>query len=38
MHIFASGGHGWGLGTSEQTLSQWPELFNAWADRLALKK
>lgn len=32
MHIFAKGGHGWGLGTSDQTLSQWPELFSAWLD------
>ncbi len=37
MHIFASGGHGWGLGTPEQTLSQWPELFDAWASRVAIK-
>jgi acetyl esterase/lipase len=27
LHIFAKGGHGWGLGTPDQTLSQWPELF-----------
>jgi acetyl esterase/lipase len=32
MHIFAEGGHGWGLGAPEQTLSQWPELFAAWLD------
>lgn len=32
MHIFASGGHGWGLGTPDQTLSQWPALFAAWLD------
>ncbi len=32
MHIFADGGHGWGLGTPEQTLSQWPKLFAAWLD------
>jgi acetyl esterase/lipase len=30
MHIFASGGHGWGLGTPEQTLSQWPGLLDHW--------
>ena len=30
MHIFASGGHGWGLGTSDQTLSQWPTLLVNW--------
>ena len=32
MHIFAQGGHGWGLGAPDQTLSQWPELFAAWLD------
>lgn len=37
MHIFANGGHGWGLGTAEQTLSQWPTLFDAWANRVAIK-
>lgn len=37
LHIFSSGGHGWGLGTPEQTLSQWPELFDAWANRVAIK-
>jgi acetyl esterase/lipase len=32
MHIFADGGHGWGLGTPGQTLSQWPELLATWLD------
>lgn len=32
LHIFAEGGHGWGLGTPAQTLSQWPALFGAWLD------
>lgn len=32
MHIFDRGGHGWGLGTPDQTLSRWPELFAAWLD------
>lgn len=35
LHIFADGGHGWGLGTPEQTLSQWPDLFDAWTTRVA---
>ena len=34
MHIFADGGHGWGLGTPDQTLSQWPDLFAGWLDTL----
>jgi len=32
LHIFANGGHGWGLGTPGQTLSQWPDLLAAWLD------
>jgi acetyl esterase/lipase len=32
LHIFASGGHGFGLGTPDQTLSQWPELLAKWLD------
>ena len=38
LHIFADGGHGWGLGTPDQTLSQWPELFDAWMNRAANKR
>lgn len=39
LHIFASGGHGFGLGTPDQTLSQWPELLAKWLDiQLADKK
>jgi acetyl esterase/lipase len=30
MHIFASGGHGWGLGTPDEPLSQWPRIFEIW--------
>lgn len=30
LHIFEEGGHGWGLGTSDQILSQWPMLFENW--------
>ncbi len=33
LHIFEKGGHGWGLGTNEQILSQWPEIFEAWLTR-----
>lgn len=39
LHIFADGGHGWGLGTPDQTLSQWPELLATWLDtRMTDKK
>ncbi|MBX3594885.1 alpha/beta hydrolase [Sphingomonas sp.] len=30
LHIFAGGGHGWGLGTADQPLSQWPGIFDTW--------
>lgn len=33
LHIFEDGGHGWGLGTSDQILSQWPEMFETWINR-----
>jgi predicted esterase len=33
LHIFEEGGHGWGLGTPDQILSQWPDLFEAWMTR-----
>lgn len=33
LHIFEQGGHGWGLGTPQQILSQWPEIFEAWQTR-----
>ncbi len=33
LHIFESGGHGWGLGTSAEILGQWPEIFDAWISR-----
>ena len=33
LHIFEEGGHGWGLGTQDQILNQWPEIFEAWLTR-----
>ncbi|MCB2067006.1 MAG: alpha/beta hydrolase [Erythrobacter sp.] len=33
LHLFESGGHGWGLGTEDQVLSQWPEMFTTWLAR-----
>ncbi len=32
LHIFNEGGHGWGLGTPDQALSQWPSIFAKWLD------
>ncbi|NKF21469.1 alpha/beta hydrolase [Solimonas marina] len=31
MHIFETGGHGWGLGTPGSLVAQWPRLFATWA-------
>jgi len=31
MHIFQSGGHGWGLGKTGSKVSEWPQLFKRWA-------
>lgn len=33
LHVFEEGGHGWGLGTPDQILSQWPEMFENWLNR-----
>lgn len=33
LHIFEEGGHGWGLGTKDQILSQWPEIFENWIEK-----
>ena len=31
MHVFQSGGHGWGLGRPNTTVHAWPDLFIRWA-------
>ena len=36
LHLFRNGGHGWGLGTPEQVISQWPTLFAHWAQSLKI--
>lgn len=33
MHIFPTGGHGWGLGKPGRETAQWPQLFKSWAQR-----
>lgn len=35
LHIFQSGGHGWGLGLSDSEVRAWPALFTSWAQRNA---
>ena len=36
LHLFRDGGHGWGLGKPEQVISQWPSLFEHWAQSLKI--
>jgi acetyl esterase/lipase len=36
MHIFQSGGHGWGMGHPGTEVRGWPELFRRWAVRNSL--
>lgn len=31
MHVFQSGGHGWGMGEGASEVSAWPRLFARWA-------
>ncbi|GEN76531.1 twin-arginine translocation pathway signal sequence domain protein [Chryseobacterium hagamense] len=33
MHIFPTGGHGWGLGKPGNETAQWPQLFKSWTQR-----
>jgi acetyl esterase/lipase len=33
LHVFQSGGHGWGMGQAGTEPHAWPELFAAWARR-----
>lgn len=37
MHIFPSGGHGFGLGIGNPSLEQWPSLLNQWINGLWVK-
>lgn len=36
LHLFRNGGHGWGLGNPDQVISQWPMLFEKWAQSLQI--
>ncbi|MGY0038560.1 alpha/beta hydrolase [Pedobacter sp. NJ-S-72] len=31
MHIFQTGGHGWGMGKKNSPVAAWPALFESWA-------
>lgn len=33
LHVFDTGGHGWGMGTPGSEVAAWPGLFAAWARR-----
>lgn len=36
LHLFRDGGHGWGLGKPDQVISQWPTLFEHWAQSIKI--
>lgn len=36
LHLFRNGGHGWGLGKPGEVISQWPRLFENWAQSLKI--
>jgi acetyl esterase/lipase len=36
LHVFPSGGHGWGMGRPGTETMQWPSLFAAWASELGV--
>lgn len=36
MHIFAKGGHGYGISKRNQSADQWPELFYQWLKAMAI--
>jgi acetyl esterase/lipase len=33
LHVFQTGGHGWGLGAPDTEVSAWPSLFKTWVTR-----
>ncbi len=37
LHVFPSGGHGYGLRRTEHEVTRWPELCNAWLDGILEK-
>lgn len=36
LHVFAKGGHGYGMRPSERPVAQWPKLLHAWLDENGL--
>lgn len=36
LHLFQSGGHGWGMGKAGAAVRAWPQLFAAWASKNGL--
>ncbi len=37
LHLFRNGGHGWGLGSPDQVLSQWPGMFVKWFETVKIQ-
>jgi acetyl esterase/lipase len=38
LHVYAEGGHGYGMRPSEDPVSKWPELLHAWLNSMGLLK
>ena len=38
LHIYAEGGHGYGLRPTDKPVTHWPELVESWLDRIGMKK
>jgi acetyl esterase/lipase len=38
LHLYAAGGHGYGLRRTEQPVTRWPELVQSWLDTIGMDK
>jgi acetyl esterase/lipase len=38
MHLFTSGGHGWGMGQTGSSVSAWPSFFMQWLEKIKTDK
>jgi acetyl esterase/lipase len=38
LHIYAGGGHGYGLRRTDKPVSRWPELFESWLETIGMVK
>jgi dipeptidyl aminopeptidase/acylaminoacyl peptidase len=38
LHLFATGGHGWGMGKAGTEETSWPSIFENWAKKVGVWK